>query len=130
LFEQKKCDSCDELHLDIFKRKQSIEQLQRFDVVVLDMWSDEVIVTPSGEKMKTRDWAKKLDVKYAPSLLFFGEGGGEVFRSDAYLKSFHIQSVMDYVASNAYKSQSNFQRYIDERADHLREQGIEVNLME
>lgn len=130
LFEQKKCNPCDELHLDVFKRKQSIVQLERFDVVVLDMWSDEVIVTPSGEKMKTRDWVKKMDVKYAPSLLFFGEDGSEVFRSDAYLKSFHVQSVMDYVASDAYKTQGNFQRYIDERANHLREQGIEVNLME
>jgi hypothetical protein len=53
-----------------------------------------------------------------------------VFRADAYLKAFHTQSVMDYVSSGAYKTQSNFQRYIDERADHLREQGIEVNIMD
>jgi hypothetical protein len=37
---------------------------------------------------------------------------------------------MDYVASGAYKEQPNFQRYIDARADELRKQGIEVNLME
>jgi hypothetical protein len=37
---------------------------------------------------------------------------------------------MDYVASEAYKTQSNFQRYVDKRADHFREQGIKVNLME
>jgi hypothetical protein len=36
---------------------------------------------------------------------------------------------MGYVSSNAYKEQSNFQRYISERADHLREQGGEVILM-
>jgi len=130
MFEQRKCNTCDELHLDILKRKESIEQLSRHDVVVLDMWSSQEITTPSGKKMKIRDWAKKLDVKYAPSLLFFNNKGEEVFRADAYLKAFHTQSVMDYVASNAYKKQSNFQRYIDKRAEHLREQGIEVNLME
>ena len=130
MFEQRKCNTCDELHLDILKRKDSIEQLSRFKVVVLDMWSDQVIATPSGEKMKIRDWAKKLDVKYAPSLIFFDNDGDEVFRTDAYLKAFHTQSVMDYVASDSYKTQSNFQRYIDKRAEHLREQGIEVNLME
>ena len=130
MFEQKKCSPCDELHLDIAKRKESVELLSRFDVAVLDMWSDQVIRTPSGDSMKIRDWAKKLDVKYAPSLLFFDMDGKEVFRSDAYLKAFHIQSVMEYVASGVYKTQSNFQRYVDERADHLREQGIEVNLME
>jgi len=130
LFEQKKCITCDELHLDIAKRKESIELLSQFNVAVLDMWSDQVIKTPSGKKMKIRDWAKNLDVKYAPSLLFFDDKGNEVFRSDAYLKAFHTQSVMEYVSSGAYKKQSNFQRYVDERADHLREQGIEVNLME
>ncbi len=130
MFEQKKCKTCDELHLDILKREESIKQLSRFNVAVIDMWSDKTITIPSGKKMKIRDWAKKLDVKYAPSLLFFDDKGDEVFRADAYLKAFHTQSVMDYVASGAYKKQSNFQRYIDERADHLRDQGIEVDLME
>lgn len=130
MLEQKKCVTCDELHLDILKREESMKLLSRFNVAVLDMWSEVIIKTPSGKKMKVRDWAKNLDVKYAPSLLFFDNNGNEVFRADAYLKAFHTQSVMDYVSSGAYIKQSNFQRYIDERADHLREQGIEVNLME
>lgn len=129
MFEQKQCSTCDELHLDILKRKQSVDLLSRFDVVVFDMWSNKVVKTPTGESMKIRDWAKELDVKYAPSLLFFDDKGNEVFRADAYLKAFHIQSVMDYVSTGAYKRQTNFQRYIDERADHLREQGIEIDLM-
>ena len=130
MFEQKKCNTCDELHLDILQRKESVEQLSRHKVVVLDMWSNKMITTPSGTKMKIRDWAKQLNVIYAPSLLFFNEKGKEIFRADGYLKAFHTQSVMDYVSSNSYQEQSNFQRYIDERADHLREQGIDVNLME
>lgn len=130
MFEQSKCNTCDELHLDILKRKESIELLSRFNVVVLDMWSEQVITTPAGDKLKIRDWAKKLNVHYAPSLLYFNNQGEEVFRSDAYLKAFHTQTAMDYVSSGAYKTQTNFQRYVDQRADHLREQGIEVNLME
>ena len=130
MFEQKRCNSCDELHVEMLKRKESVELLSQFNVAVLDMWSNQIITTPGGNRLKIRDWVKQLDVKYAPSLLFFDDKGDEVFRIDAYLKSFHVQSVMDYVASGAYKSQSNFQRYIDERADHLREQGIEVNLMD
>ena len=130
MFEQKKCSTCDELHLDILKRKESVTLLSGFNVVVLDMWSNEMIAPPAGKKIKIRDWAKKLDVKYAPSLLFFNSEGEEVFRTDAYLKAFHTQTAMDYVSSGAYKTQSNFQRFVDKRADHLREQGIEVNLME
>lgn len=130
MFEQKKCSTCDELHLDILKREESIRQLSRFNVVVLDMWSDASIITPSGMQTNIRAWTKQLDIKYAPGLVFFNTAGDEVFRTDAYLKAFHTQSVMDYVASGAYLKQTNFQRYIDARADHLREQGIEVDLME
>jgi len=130
MFEQKKCSTCDELHLDILKRKESRELLAKFNVVVLDMWSTDQITTPSGEKKKINEWARDIDVKYAPSLIFFDTKGMEVFRADAYLKAFHTQTAMDYVSSGSYKNKPNFQRYVDARADHMREQGIEVNLME
>jgi len=130
IFGQKQCATCDELHLDILQREESRELLKRLNVAVVDIWSDEKIITPDGSEQKTVEWAKKLDIKYAPSLVYFNDKGEEVFRSDAYLRSFHVQSVMDYVTTSAYLEQPNFQRYIDERADHLREQGIEVNLMD
>ena len=130
IFGQKQCATCDELHLDILQRPESKALLERMNVAVIDLWSDQKIVTPDGSEQKIVDWARKLDIRYAPSLVYFNGRGEEVFRSDAYLKAFHVQSVMDYVTTAAYKQQPNFQRYIDTRADHLREQGIEVNLMD
>lgn len=129
LFEQKQCPNCDELHEDIFQRSATREQLAKFDVFQLDMWSSERVKTPAGESLSVRQWAKKLDIKYAPSLVFFDRKGKEVFRAEAYLKSFHIQSVLEYVASGAYLNETEFQRYIDVRADHLREQGMTIDLM-
>ncbi len=130
MFEQKQCAACDELHLDILQRDVSRELLKKFNIVVLDIWSDDSIITPSGKSMKIREWVKSLDINYSPAMLYFDAEGKEVFRSDAYLKAFHTQTAMDYVASGSYKTQTNFQRYVDARADHLREQGIEVDLME
>ena len=130
IFGQKQCATCDELHLDILQREESRELLARLKVAVIDLWSQQKIVTPDGSARKINDWARKLDIKYAPSLVYFNDKGEEVFRSDAYLRAFHVQSVMDYVTTSAYLEQPNFQRYIDTRADHLREQGIEVNLMD
>ncbi len=130
MFEQKQCAECDELHDDVLARKESIEQLNKFDVSVLDMWSDEKITQPDGKQSSIKDWAKKLNIQYAPSMVYFDPQGKEVFRSDAYLKSFHIQSIMDYVSSSAYKKQSNFQRYIDARAKRLEAQGVHVELMQ
>ena len=129
-FEQEHCAACDELHGDILKRDESQGLLDEFDVLVVDMWSDTPVTTPAGEKTSVREWAKSLNVHYAPSMVFFDTAGDEVFRTGGYLKAFHTQSVMDYVASGAYQEQPELQRYIDERADHLREQGVEVDLMQ
>jgi thioredoxin-related protein len=130
MFEQQDCAPCDELHQDILQRPESKELLKRFDVVVLDLWSKEPVNRPDGSYGSVADWARKLDVKYAPSLVFFDEDNREVFRAEAYLKAFHTQSSMDYVASKAYLDEPEFQRYIAGRAEVLEGQGVHVELME
>lgn len=129
LFEQKKCSACDELHNDIFSRKETLQQIKRFNVIRLDMWSNESLIDTEGHKVSAKILAKKLKVNHSPSFIFFDNKGKEVFRIDAYLKSFHTQSVLDYVASKAYIKQPNFQRYISDRAAKLEAQGIHVDLM-
>ena len=129
LFEQKKCHACDELHNDIFKRKETLEQIERFNVVRLDMWSKDNLIDLQGNLVTSQDLAQKLNVAYSPTFVFFNKTGKDIFRIDAYLKSFHTQSVMDYIASGSYKEQPNFQRYIGKRADKLEAQGIHVDLM-
>jgi thioredoxin-related protein len=130
LFEQKECAVCDELHLDILRREESQAQLNQFDVVLLDMWSDTPVQIPAGQTLTAEDWARALNVQYAPTMVLFDGHGQEVFRAEAYLKAFHIQSVLDYVASGAYREQPNFQRFVQARADALEAQGIHVDLME
>jgi thioredoxin-related protein len=130
LLEQKSCAACDELHLDILARKESQALLAGFDVAVLDMWSAGPVQTPAGKEIPIAQWAGDLNVKYTPTMIFFDRQGKEVFRTEAFLRSFHIQSVLDYVASGAYLEEPEFQRYIERRADGLRARGIEVNLMD
>jgi thioredoxin-related protein len=130
MFEQQDCAPCDELHLDILQRPESREQLARFDVVLLDMWSRDPVSRPDGKTGSVAEWAQELNVQYAPSLVFFDSSGREVFRTEAWLRSFHIQSAMDYVASGGYLEQPDFQRYISARADALEAQGTHVNLLD
>lgn len=129
LFEQKKCRDCDELHNDIFKRKETLDQLRKFNVVRVDIWGKDKIISPSGKTMTMKEFAKMLDVKYVPSMVFFDGGTKDVFRTEAYLKSFHIQSVMDYVSSGSYKTEPSLQRYLQRRADKLEAQGVHIDLM-
>ncbi len=129
-FEQTECAACDELHLDILKRPESRALLERFDVALLDMWGRTPVTTPAGVRTTSGQWAKDLKVQYAPTVVLFDTDGREVFRAEAYLKAFHIQSVLDYVASGAYREQPSFQRFIQARADALEAQGVHVDLME
>lgn len=126
-FEQKDCQACDRLHKKIFPRPMTQEQIKKFDVVQLDMWSKDKITTPAGKRTAARKWAKKLGITYAPSAVLFDEGK-EVIRMEAFLKAFHVQSVMDYVSSGGYKTQPSLQRFIQARADSLLEQGKKVDL--
>jgi thioredoxin-related protein len=129
MFEQKQCAACDELHTDILQRDESKSLLKSFEIAVLDMWDESAIIKPDGKRTRISQWAKDLDVQYAPSMVFFDADGNEVFRIEALLKSFHVQSVLDYVAQKGYLEQANFQRWIDDRAHRLRAQGISVDLM-
>ena len=129
LFEQKDCPACDELHNEVFKRPETLQEIKPYKVAQLNMWSDDYIITPTGKKTTARKWAKALDIKYAPSMVFFDKSGKEIIRTEAYLKSFHIQSVMEYVSSGAYQKYPSFQRYIEDRAAKLREKGVEINIM-
>ncbi|MDH5570861.1 MAG: thioredoxin fold domain-containing protein [Gammaproteobacteria bacterium] len=128
LFEQKQCPDCDKAHRDVYVQKETIQQFERFNVVQIDMWSDESLADFSGRRTTAQALAKKLKIQYAPSMVFFNNQGKEIFRAEAYLKAFHTQSIMDYVASGAYKTQPEFQRYISERADRLEAQGVHVDI--
>jgi thioredoxin-related protein len=62
-------------------------------------------------------------------MIFFDVEGRELFRAEAYLKAFHLQSVLDYVASGAYKQYPEFQRFVEARADAMRTKGMVVDMM-
>lgn len=127
-FERPECISCDALHLKILADPPTRELARQFDSVQLDLRADAPVVTPGGEQTTIRDWALDLDVKFAPTVVFFDTSGQEVIRTEAMFRTFHTQSVFDYVLSGAYKTQPNFQRYISERAEHFIEQGFDVDI--
>ncbi|TCV84091.1 thioredoxin family protein [Sulfurirhabdus autotrophica] len=128
LFEQKECAECDEMHNKGFKDKYVLDLLKQFNVVRLSLFGKESLITPNGKKMTEAEWGRALNVAYTPGIVFFDTQGKEVFRVDAYLKSFHLASSLDYVASKSYLTQPNFQRFIESRADKMRKAGIPFDI--
>jgi len=129
LFEQTRCKTCDELHRDIFKRQSGQYELSRFNVILLDMWSKEKVVLLNGKTTTANQWAAKLKVISTPSMVFFNRKGEEVFRAEAYLKSFHVNGSMGYVSEGAYLKQPNFQRYLQARRHRIEKKSGKVDLM-
>lgn len=127
-FEQKDCPDCATLHQRVLPDPDVQKQIARFDAVQVDMWSRDALTAPDGRKTTARDWAKKLDVKYAPGIVLFDEKGREIVRWEAGFRAFHTAGMFDYVASGAHRKETNFQRYLSARAEHVRESGRDVNI--
>jgi len=123
LFEQPSCQACDELHREGLARDEARELLGQFDVALVDFGSTEPLITPDGREMTARDWSRELGINYTPTLLFLGTGGQEVFRTDSYIRPYHVATSLAYVATGAYQSQPEFQRFIQERIEARRESG-------
>jgi thioredoxin-related protein len=127
-FEQASCGSCDVLHKQVLADPATREIVKKFDNVQLDMRAQTPVVTPAGEQTTARRWALDLGVQFAPTIVFFDRSGQEVIRTEAMFRTFHTQSIFDYVLTEGYKEQPNFQRYLSDRAERLVEQGIDVNI--
>ena len=116
-FEQKNCHACDILHTEPLNNSSTSEMIRQFDVVQLDVESETPLVTPGGEKMTARNWAKKLDIFYTPALIFFDESGNEIIRLDSVTGQHRLKGVMRYVLSGAYKKYPTYLEYRFGRMD-------------
>ncbi len=128
LFESRHCAPCDELHKEGFKRENTRTAMSRFDVARFSLSGRETLVTPDGRGTTAEAWGKELRISYTPSVVFFDDRGREVFRLEAYLRPFHFSSSFEYVASGAYRKQPEFQRFLQNKAEHMKERGEKLEL--
>jgi thioredoxin-related protein len=128
LFESPSCKACVEMHAEAFTREPLQKLLAGFDVARLVPGTPAQLVTPDGRRSSAAAWARDLKINLYPTVVFFDAQGREAFRFDGYLRPFHIESAFDYVASGAHAREPQFQRYVQARADRLREQGRPVDL--
>ena len=127
LFEQADCKDCEHLHNVSLKDKDTLDILKQFNIVQLDRWADTPVIDLDGKPTTAKKLADKLNIAFAPSAVLYDKGV-EIIRIEAFLKSFHVQSVFDYVLSAGYKKETSFQRYLEHRADVIREKGKTVDI--
>lgn len=128
LFETRHCAPCDELHREGFKRDRTLAAVSRFDVARFSLSGREALTTPDGRRSSAEAWGRELGISYTPSVVFFDDRGREVFRLEAYVRPFHFASSFEYVGSGAYRSEPEFQRFLQQRAERLKAGGDESDL--
>ncbi len=111
------CDSCEEMQRN-FERPEVRRQLAKVELVRLT--NPAGVITAAGRSTLRAD--------YVPALVFLEPGGREVFRTEAYLRPFHLAASLEYVASGAYASEPSFQRFLHARTERMRSRGERVDL--
>ncbi len=102
IYERKKCHSCDVLHAGPLASPEINSLLRRFKIIRLDMQSNSPVITHSGKQLTAKQWADKLAIDYAPTMLFYDNTGKEVMRIESVVGIFRLRGVLEYVASKAY----------------------------
>jgi thioredoxin-related protein len=111
MFEQRNCHACDVLHAGPLSDPRIHQHLENMDLVQLDVHADTPVITPSGEKTTAKDWAKKLNLDYAPTLIFFDFNGKEIIRIDSVVWFYRLRNVLTYIETEGYKIYPTFQSW-------------------
>lgn len=128
MFEEPDCETCDLLHQKTFQDSAAPPLLEKFNIIQLNRWADTEVIKPDGESTTAASWAQELGLGFSPSIVFFDSAGQRIMTIDAMFKTFHTLGVFDYVASAAYLKEPSFQRFLTERAEHIRSTGEDVDI--
>jgi len=133
IVEQRGCPYCKEMHEVNFNRQEIVDLItDNYSVVQFNLWGDREAVDLDGTEMTEKELMRRWRVSFTPTTLFFASDATPeealVFMLPGYFKPFHHARALEYVASDAYKDEPNFQRFVQARGDEMRAAGIEVEI--
>ncbi len=129
VFEDSRCDECDDFHEKLLTRPEVQEELKAFTVVRLDADSTTPITDVNGNKTTPKDWAKQLNITYRPGMILFDQGK-EITRMDGMLYSFHFKELLRYVGGHYYQQYATYNEYLAKRQAELLDQGINIKIVD
>lgn len=137
IWEQRGCPYCRETHrVNLADEKIRKYIQENFVVLQLNLWGDREVTDFDGEVTTEKKLARKWGVVFTPTTHFFPPadklkkvpGNKQVSAiMPGYFKPFHFLSMFEYVKTESYDKLA-FQRFLQEKADKMREEGKEVVL--
>jgi thioredoxin-related protein len=106
------CLECQQLRSHVLTYPPVSKQIARFATAHLD-WLDErtPLVTAMGRRSNPADWARELDVTRVPTMVFFDEGGREVFRLESQVLRKRMERALLFVLEEAYADGTTYQQF-------------------
>jgi thioredoxin-related protein len=96
-FSTKTCSYCQAIIETAFKEKDIVHRLRKnYDVVGLEVFSDNEVVDPRGKSHWTKDFAVLEKAKFTPTMIFYGDGGTIQLRLVGYQSPEKMRAVLNY----------------------------------
>lgn len=112
LLERPGCTSCEQFHRKVLKDPAIRALIKKYEAIQLDVTDAKtMVVIPTGERLSAKQWAERLDLAYAPALVFFDEHGKEVYRLDSELLRGRTESSLQLVLEKGYLDEPQLQRW-------------------
>jgi thioredoxin-related protein len=104
-FGQDGCPYCKLLMATNFSQRAIVDKTRRhFLTVAVNIWGDRETTWLDGATITEKALARRLNVQFTPTLLFFDERGKVVARLDGYYPPHRFDAVLDYVAGRHERS--------------------------
>jgi len=109
IFERGSCHACELLHTGPLSQQEILAELAKMDVVQLDLFGADEVITPGGTKTTATQWGRDLGLFYTPTIILFSPEGSEIMRIDSVVQFYRLWGVLDYVNRRGYQSGLDYQ---------------------
>jgi len=114
-FHQEGCPYCDKMRLRVLPDpKVSAFFEKNFYIIESNIKGSLPVVTPAGEEMSEKKFARKIRVRATPVFTFYGQDGKQALRTTGYLDPSRFLKAGEFVVNGAYKDGTSFYRYLRE----------------
>ena len=126
-FEDPNCRHCDHFRKHILSDNRTRSLLERFRIARVEMTSASVLISPPDRRLTAAQWGRELGVTNTPTVVLFDKSGKRIRHTSDHTDLYRFQSLLDYVVSGAYQSDSSFAHYMRHRTQHLLEHDYDID---
>jgi thioredoxin-related protein len=119
IFEQASCHACELLHSGPLIQTEILREIEKMDVVQLNLFADTEVITPAGQLTTAKQWGIDLDLFYTPSIILFSPAGKEIMRVDSVVQFYRLWGVLDYVNKQVYDQGIDYQGWRLQQRDTI-----------